>query len=272
MMEPEIYTSYEYNDLTNEGKLGERETYSRRETNSSSTTKANSHLSSLSVSTSMGSAMSAFSSIVPAVLSILVATALFVTFTLSVPLVSVSEWNVRDRAIAFSFSAADSMNPYLISLVITDSSEMIQSIETTSASQKISFSFLEPETAYEVKIQNDYGIGLQTIKKYHIKTAGVPAQREGSLRVDSYQFNDAHNELTLTLELDDLGKYLSAYHIVLTNGDQRIDCWDYDGVHPIVIPVHNFEHGYITVTIYAKSSYPLDQNSIIKTAVYKIQY
>lgn len=272
MMEPEICTSYEYNDLTNEGKLGERETYSRRETNSNSTTKANSRLSSLNVSTSMSSAMSAFSSIVPAVLSILVATALFVTFTLSVPLVSVSDWNVRDRTIAFSFSAADSTNPYLISLTFANSDETIQSIETTGASQKISFLFLQPETAYEVQIQNDYGIGLQTIKKYHIKTAGVPAYREGSLRVDSYQFNDARDELTLTLALDDPGTYLSAYHIVLTNGDQQIDCWDYDGVHPLVIPLHDFERGYITVSIYAKSSYPTDQNSIIKTAIYKIQY
>lgn len=272
MIESEIYPSNEINDLTNEGKLGERDTYSYSESKSGTRTKTSSITSSGNGGSPITSGMSAFSSIVPAVISILAVASVMVAITLSVPTVSVSEWEVSERAIAFQFSAEDSLNPYLVSLSLADSDELIQSIETTGASQPISFSFLQPETAYEVQIKNDYGAGVRVIKEFRIQTAGVPIQPAGSLRVDSYELNDSRDELTLTLALDDPGAYLSEYHIVLANGDQVIDYYDYDGIHPLVIPLTGFERGYITVTIYARSSYPTDENRVVKTAIYKILY
>lgn len=273
MIESEIYPSNEINDLTNEGKLGERDTYSSTESNSGTSTKTSSLSSSgTGGASSISSGMSAFSSIVPAVISILAVAVVAVTLALSVPTVTVSDWEVSDRKIAFQFTAADSTNPYLVTLSLARSDESIQSIETTGATQQVSFSFLQPETAYEVLIKNDYGAGVRTIKEYQIQTAGVPNQRAGKLSVGSYELNDSRDELILTLALDDPGAYLSEYHIVLANGDQEIDFYDYDGIHPFVIPLNGFERGYITVTIYAKSSYPTDENRVIKTAIYKILY
>lgn len=185
MFDSEYLHYEEINDLTFEGKLGERTQYTQKE---------NSHVQSTPTGISSTS-ISAFTSFIPAIVSVLVVATAIAVVTFKAPTVTLSDWIITNQSISAVFEGEVIDNPYVISLM--SANQTIYSYDVLDESYLISFDGLSPESSYDLMIEADYGIGLQKIKEIHIMTGGNPVYKKGRIKITSHEIDYPNSEIAI---------------------------------------------------------------------------
>ncbi len=228
-------------------------------------------LQSASSSASGSSAASAAASVAPTAVAVVTVVAVGAV-VVSAPNVDTNDWLITHQEIQFDFVGETVETPYLIEITDQETTELISSIELYTSTDNVSFENLVSEHAYEIVISADYGGGMIGLKSYKITTAGAPLFPKGVLKVNSTNIDYGSNQLSITLTYEDEGHYYSDVEIVVTDGINVVRVSQVDVNQVTSIDISSLQRTYLNVDVYAKSSYPSDENAVIKTASYKVYY
>ncbi|MFA5449003.1 MAG: hypothetical protein WC292_00995 [Clostridia bacterium] len=216
-----------------------------------------------------GGISGALGGIVAAIVTVTVMVAVITTTIFSPPTVSTADWRILHNYISFLFEGEESDNGYLITLYEGDIA--VSSVTLLESQEMVIFENLQPESDYVITIENDYGMGLNKIKEFQIRTAGLPVAPEGKITVKSHQIDYDAATLSLEFELQDDYNYFSNFRINIASGDYDVDLSETALPASLLISLDGMSRGYITISIYADSASPSGGSNLLLTK-YKIYY
>jgi hypothetical protein len=220
--------------------------------------------------TTTSASMGPISSIIPATISVLVVATAVAVMVLQAPMITLSNWVITHQSIAVSFEGEAIDNPYTITLM--HDQEIMASYEILDTSYEVNYDGLTPETAYDLMIEADYGAGAQRLKTFHIVTAGAPSYQKARVRISAHEVDYATRSMKIYLFVDDPGDYLSNYVLTVSDGIHNIEYNEFVGLDVLIIPLESFARGYLTIELFAESSYPTDHQGLLKLINYKVYY
>lgn len=261
MNEYNNYGRDEFNDLSSEGKLGKRLSFKQDKSSSES-----SNISQLS-----SSIVSSVSAIGTSLVTVGVVLAVVVNNVLANNQIAVENWDISTESIRFDFIDDESESSFLIELIDLESGRLNQKM-TVSDSALIEFDSLLAQHEYQLDISRVVGEDLNKVKSYQISTSGLPIYPRSSVKIIDHEVDIENMILSFDVLVTDEGHYLGDYKVLISDSASTITLSDVDIKQRISLSIESFNRGFLTINIYAKSSYPLDENSEIKTTSYKVVY